>query len=186
VKQEALRERLLIELDLLTADVTALTSPLSDAELGWRPPGDGWSIGQVLEHILTGGDRYLARLRPLIYMPGAPLARAEDRDWEPQFTASLLVSSLKAKRKLRAPRVLQVGAQPRPDARGAFIAQQAAIRALLLASADLDWNRLRFRSPVNRIIKLNLGDAFTVLVVHGQRHALQMQRVRGLPGFGRN
>ena len=186
MKQEALRERLLIELDLLTADVTELTSPLTDAELRWRPPGGGWSIGQALEHVLTGGDRYLTRLRPLIYMPGAPLARAEDHDWEPQFTASILVSTLKSKRKWRAPRVLRVGAEPRPEVRRAFAAQQAAIRALLLAAADLDWNRLRFRSPVNRIVKLNLGDAFTVLVVHGQRHALQMQRVRDLPGFGKN
>jgi DinB family protein len=184
VKQEALRERLLIELDLLTVDVTAVMSPLTPAQILWPPPGGGWTIGHLLEHVVLGAEHYLVRMRPLIYRPGAPLTRAAEHDWEPRLSASLLVSVLKSKRKWRAPRLIRAP-EPRPDLLKAFQHQQDGIHALLLAAADLDWNRIGFTSPYNRLIRLNLGDAFTVLVVHGQRHALQMQRVRDLPGFGK-
>ena len=185
MKQEALRERLLIELDLLTVDVSAVMSPLTPAQLRWPAPNGGWSIGQVLGHVLVAADSYLTKMRPLIYLPGTPLTRAAEHDWEPTLTASALVSTLKGKRKWPAPTAWHVGTEPRPELLKAFQAQQDAIHALLLAAADLDWNVVHFRSPVTRLIRLNLGDAFTVLVVHGQRHALQMQRVRDLPGFGK-
>ena len=185
MKQEALRERLLVELDLLMADVAAVASPLTAAQLNWKPGPERWSIGQLLEHVVVGAGHYLHKLRPLIYQPGAPLTRPAENDWSPTFTAWLLVASLKSQRRWHAPPLLRIGPEPRAEVLKAFQAEHAAIHALLLAAADLDWNRLTFRSPVNAFFRLNLGDAFSVLVVHGQRHALQMQRVRELPGFGK-
>ena len=185
MKQEALRERLLLELDLLTADVMAVADGLSDAQLRWAPPTGGWSIGQVLEHVIVAADSYLARMRALIYRPGAPLTLAAQHDWEPTLTGSLLVGTLKSQRKWPAPKIWRVGPEPRANVTRESLTRQQAVLTLLRAAADLDWDRIRFRSPANRLIRLNLGDGFTVLVVHGQRHALQMERVRGLPGFGK-
>jgi hypothetical protein len=38
-------------------------------------------------------------------------------------------------------------------------------------------------SPVAKLIRLNLGDAINILVVHTQRHLQQMARIRNHPEF---
>jgi hypothetical protein len=42
----------------------------------------------------------------------------------------------------------------------------------------MDWRRVRMRSPVAPLLRMNLGDALTVLVVHAERHAGQIERVK--------
>jgi hypothetical protein len=46
-------------------------------------------------------------------------------------------------------------------------------------AATLDWRRTRTTSPISPLIRLNLGDCFTILVVHAQRHLGQIDRLRG-------
>jgi hypothetical protein len=67
----------------------------------------------------------------------------------------------------------------------AFIQRQATLTYLLRASAALHWNRVRTTSPVNPLIRLNLGDAFQILIVHAQRHVGQMAQLRETELFPR-
>jgi hypothetical protein len=50
---------------------------------------------------------------------------------------------------------------------------------LLDEASSYDWRRLRTRSPAVRVpLKVfNLGDVFSILVSHAERHARQMERV---------
>ena len=49
---------------------------------------------------------------------------------------------------------------------------------LLDDATGFDWRRLRMSSPVVSLpIRFNLGDVFSILVVHAERHARQMERV---------
>ncbi len=44
--------------------------------------------------------------------------------------------------------------------------------------------KLRMTSPVTPLVRrLNLGDAFVIIVVHAQRHMRQIERVIAAPGF---
>ncbi len=183
MKQEALRERLILENDLLIADVTATARDLSPAQLAWTPPEGGWSIGQVLEHLVTVADSYYRVVRPLVYAPDAPAGELGRSGWDPTWTGWLLVSSLRSKRRMPAPAIWRVGPGPRANVLQAFLDRQQVLVQLLRASAALHWKRVRLRSPASRLIRLNLGDAFTALVVHGQRHAQQMERLRAHAGF---
>jgi hypothetical protein len=183
MRQEALRERLLLELDLLTTDVMEIVGGLGEAQLGWKPPGGGWSVGQVLEHVVIAAESYVTTMRPIIYRPGAPVAKLGEHEWDPSLAGSLLVASFKSKRRFPAPRIWRVDGDPRPGLSRAFLDQQATLLKLLRAAADLDWTRIRFSSPVSPMIRLNLGDGFAITVVHGQRHALQMERLREMRGF---
>jgi hypothetical protein len=60
----------------------------------------------------------------------------------------------------------------------AFLQMQQEIARLLREGADLDWRSIRISSPVNRLVRLNLGDAYVVLVIHTQRHLNQVARIR--------
>ena len=178
MKQEALRERLLLENDLLIVDAMAVVKDLAPAQLAWAPPSGGWSVAQVLEHLVTVADSYYGVLRSLVYQRSAPLATLGRNKWDPTWMGSLLVSSLRSKRRMRAPRIWRVGTEARPDVLRAFLDRQQTLVQLMRASAALDWNRVKFGSPAGRLIRLNLGDGFTALVVHAQRHAEQMERAR--------
>ena len=186
MKQEALRERLLLEIDLLTADVMAVVKDLSPDQRSWRPPAGGWTLEQLIEHVVAAADSYLTPIRRLIYKPGAAVTHPDRTEWAPTWTGAKLVDVLRSPRKLSAWKVHRVDGTPRPDVVKAFLGRQETTVTLMRAAADLDWNLLRFRSPVMWLIRLNLGDGFTVIVVHGQRHALQMERLRDLPGFPRS
>jgi hypothetical protein len=47
----------------------------------------------------------------------------------------------------------------------------------------LDWKQNRVASPVTSLIGYNLGDAFSILVVHAERHLRQIGRVEARPDF---
>lgn len=177
MNQEALRSRLQLELDLVTADAMAIARNLSPEQLAWRPPSQGWSIGQVLEHVVVAADSYLTRLRGLVYFHHAAHAELGVTLWEPSIGGWALVSALRKPWKLPAPKLYQIG-EPRPDIIAAFLDRQDAVTRLLRASAALDWSRVRMASPASALIRLNLGDCFTILVTHAQRHVHQMQRIR--------
>jgi hypothetical protein len=57
------------------------------------------------------------------------------------------------------------------------------MKQLLIRAADVTWARVRLRSPVTSLIRLNLGDAFNITVVHEERHFGQIDRIMAMPGF---
>ena len=167
----------MLELDLATADAMAVAKDLLPEQLEWPPPSGGWSIGQVLEHLVLSADSYLNKLRGLVYFHHAAHAELGTTQWDPTVAGWLLVASMRKPWKMKAPKIWQANT-PRPEVLMAFLERQDAITRLLRASAALDWNKVRVASPASALIRLNLGDCFTVLVVHTQRHVDQMQRIR--------
>ena len=183
LNQEALRSRLSIEVDCASLDARQVAGDLDDAQLAWHPAAGGWSVGQTLEHLVLSHDSYLDRMRGLIYTRNAPHGENGQVEWEPTIFGWLLVASLRSKRRRAAPRIWTTGPEPRGGVLNAFLERQGTVMTFLKAAAALDWTRLRLRSPASRWIRINLGDAFTVLTVHAQRHIKQMERIRDQPGF---
>jgi len=81
-----------------------------------------------------------------------------------------------------APRLYRAGSVPREHVVDAFLAGIARTRALVL---DVDGCDLRvgLASPVSPLIRLNLGDALRIIVVHGHRHLAQAERTRRAVGM---
>jgi len=183
MNQEDLRSRLLIELDCVTLDAGQVAGDLTPSQLNWRPPGGGWTVGEVLEHLVIAHDSYLSVMRPLIYARDAAHADGGVTSWEPSMMGWMLVSSMRSSRKLPAPSVFQVTGEPRQHVLEEFKNRQNVITTFLRAAAALDWTHVRLSSPAGRWLRLNLGDAFMVLTVHAQRHVKQMEAARDQPGF---
>jgi len=186
MKQEDLRSRLFVELDCVTLDAKSVAGDLSPDQLAWRPPNGGWSVGQVLEHLVVVNDSYLSRMRPLIYARSAAHSDGNGASWEPSLAGWMLVGMMRSPRRYPTARIWQVGTDARPDVLAAFKNRQQIIVTFLRAASALDWTRVRFSSPAGRIIRVNLGDAFMLLTVHAQRHVKQMEKVRDSEGFPAN
>jgi hypothetical protein len=184
IRQESLRAQLLSEAGETDARIAELYSAVGDQRLQWQPPGGGWSIGQVLEHLCIASDAYLDRMVNLIDAPGARHIVSPDHGWRPRLGGRLLVKSLSSGRnRLPAPRILRPGPTPRADVYNEFMRRETTLRELLERAALIDWQRTRLTSPASSLFRLNLGDAFRVLVVHARRHLGQMERVRAHPEF---
>lgn len=162
----------------------SLAGAMSPAQLAWTPPEGGWSIGQVLEHLVVANGLYLQLCEALVAR-GTPAAA--EATWKPTLIGGFLARAVapEATRKLPAPKLFRPGPTPRAGVLETFVGMQERLASLIDRSATLDWRRLKGPSPVTPLVRVNLGDAFQVLVNHGNRHLNQARRVAGAAGFPR-
>jgi hypothetical protein len=163
----------------LNVRAAILEESLDAAALAWHPPDGGWSVGQVFEHLCVANDDYLAILRERLSVapPLAPGSRAPT-PWKPSLAGRLLVASFESSRKLPAPRSWRPAPDARPNVIAEFLSRQRELARLIERSMAFDWMRVRMASPVSALIRMNVGDAFTILVTHAERHFRQIDRIR--------
>jgi len=163
----------------LDANALKLDETSDGALLAWRPPDGGWSIAQVFEHLVVANDDYLAAIQRALdtRSPGTRGAFAAT-PWRPSIAGRLLVSSFESPRKLRAPRMWRPAATARPNVIAEFLARQRRLVELIERSTAFDWQRVRLASPVSSLIRMNVGDAFAIVVTHAERHFRQIERLR--------
>jgi hypothetical protein len=174
------QEALLAALEPQRRRAEVLAETLTAEQLVWRPPAGGWSVAQAFEHMVIAADSYLDRIGPIVEAAALPDAPPVRRPWKPSVMGGLLVRSLQSPRKLPAPKIYRPGPRAREDVIAAFIERHRRTAGLLERSVGLVWSDYPFRSPVTRLIRMNLGDAFSVLVVHAERHLGQVDRILAL------
>lgn len=161
----------------------ALAAPLTAAQLAWNPPGDRWSVAQVLEHLVVANHAYAEAIERRL--ADAPPARGSGT-WKPTLVGGFLrhVLSPEFLWKLPSPRGFRPGPTAREGVLDAFLATQAQLAAQVERAAALDW-RVGMASPESALVRFNLGDAFAILVSHTARHLGQARRVTALEHFPR-
>lgn len=174
IRQELLAQQLTHALERLDTRLRSATADRTAEEFAWHSAGGGWSAGEVLEHLVVANDSYLQLIVPLVAR-GDP-RRTSSTTWRPSLMGRFLAASLRAPRKLPAPKVYRPST-PRPGVLEALHAQHAELRSLIAAADPLEWRRIRLSSPISALIRLNLGDAFVISVVHTERHLGQLERV---------
>ena len=170
--------------DEVRASIAALqrdVEPLSYLQLGWRPPDGGWSIAQVLEHLLITDGSYVEALRRAL--PNAP--QATSSNWMPSLVGGFLVRSLAPDnaRRLPAPRRWWPGPGSRANPVAEYIELREEVIALMADAQGKDLRRTKLSSPVSKYIRINLGDVFMALIVHTRRHLRQIERIKAQPEF---
>jgi len=163
--------------------IASLVRPLNAAQLNEHPEPRGWSIGEVLEHLIIADELYDAPLAKLL-ATSRPDAGAALREWKPRFLGKLIAESLIAPKKLKAPRAFRLRSVPRNGVVEAFLARELKFVQVLDDAVRYDWSALRLGSPAlpRFAPKMNLGDALRIHVVHVTRHAKQVERLVGKVG----
>ena len=181
INQLDYRDRLLDANRVAVKRIREAVEGVPAAALTHRPPAGGWSIAEVLEHLIISADSYLELFRKTLEREqGRPPSVRET--WKPTFMGGLLVGSFRSPRRMRAPRLYRPGPTPRPRVLEEFIRRQEEVGRLITHATQLNWRDIRLRSPAISLIKMNLGDAFAVPVVHAERHATQIERVKATLG----
>lgn len=164
------------------ARVASLVRELSQHQSRWRPMQGAWSVDDVLEHLCIVHDSYEPKLLALLDAPGTPRTDP-DAAWSPTLVGGMMVKSFASDRKLPAPRIFRPAPTPRANVLDEFLTREQSLVAMMGRADDIDLRRVKLASPVSRVIRINLGDAFGILVQHARRHLMQMTRVRAMVGF---
>jgi hypothetical protein len=178
IQQRELHQQLRTESIATREHVAAMLRPLDSAQINEHPEPEGWSIGQVLEHVCKADE--LSDERVATVMRSArPDAGAPAREWRSSFIGGMIAESLLKAKPLKAPKVFRPGPTPRNGIVEALHAREIGFVQRMDDAASLDWRALRLRSPAlpNWAPTLNLGDGFRIHVVHLTRHARQIERL---------
>ena len=175
------------ELDAVRRESAALTGDLSNAQLAWRPAPGRWSPGQVVSHLRATNTRYLEAIDRSIEQ-----ARAHGltgfTPHRPGLVGRFMTRLLEppVKRPLRAPAAFRPAEDEAHDWRAevdGYLATHDALEERLHHAGGISLVRARVVSPANRLLRVNLGDAFALLLAHERRHLWQLRHLRADPGF---
>ena len=176
--QRDLYEQLRVEAIETRERISALVRPLDPAKLNEHPEPNGWSVGQVLEHLCVADERYEAPLAALMASARKD-ADAPAREWKPSFIGGLIAGGLLKPKPLKSPKVFRPGPTPRNGVVEELLAREMNFVKAMDDAASLDWRALRISSPAlpSWAPKMNLGDGFRIHIVHLTRHSHQIERL---------
>lgn len=173
---------LLTELDRIEPRTRAAVAGLPESKFREVPSDGGWSIAQVFEHLCVANAAYLDGALPVA------LAKARERGpahkpWKASFVGGWLTRSVaEGANAMPAPAPWRVGPSAREHVVDEFLAGVARLRVLLLEATDADLG-VGLASPASGLIRMNLGDALRIMVVHCHRHLAQAERTRRAVGM---
>ena len=179
--QRELHQQLRAEAIATRERIASLLRPLDAAQLNEHPEPNGWSVGQVCEHLIIADELYEKPFADLLRR-SRPDAGAGARPWKPSFIGGMIAGSLLKPRKLKRPKVFDPGPTPRAGIADALLAHETAFVRVMDDAAQYDWRALRIGSPAlpSWAPKMNVGDGFRIHVVHLTRHSRQIERLAGL------
>ncbi len=181
---QALRD----QIDSSIEQARAMEARLSAEQVAWEPPEGGWSVGQCFEHLVVSAALYQARMRTALARARAASDPPSLSRYRPTLVGRMLVRAMSpaSRRRLKTPRVFAPPPTAREGVIEAFVARHEELRRQLDDAVGVNINRYKVTSPAIRLFRLNLGDAFRLLVVHAQRHLNQAARVTEHPEFPRS
>jgi hypothetical protein len=176
--QRDLQKQLASEIHSTRLRIESAVRPLDGAQLVERPEPNGWSVGEVLEHLCISSELYEEPTRKLV-RTARPDATAPGREWKSTLLGGLIAGALRKPGKMKAPKAFRPGPTPRNGVLEAFLAGDNLLSSTMVEATLLDWRALKIKSPAlpGFFPRMNLGDAFSIYAVHTTRHAKQIERV---------
>src|SRR5689334_14825206 len=159
--------------------IVTLVRPIDTARLNEHPEPKGWSVAQVLEHLVLADQLYKKPVAELMARK-SPDAGAPGREWKSSFIGGMIASTLERPKSIkRGPPAFRPGPTPRNGIVEAFHTNEVRFLEVMEDASSHDWRALRLRSPALPAIfpSMNLGDAFRIHVVHLTRHSRQIERL---------
>lgn len=158
--------------------------PLTSEQLGWAPDAKSWSVGECLEHLIITGEGYLPRFEEAIERAralGEPRSGFKPR-WFARFFHRFVDPDGTA--KVKAPGAFQPKTATYDTRIVAwFSLQQEELEQIIQSAHGVDLNRVKFASPVTRLIRFSLGEGLWIVSSHLERHLRQAIRVTEAEGF---
>jgi hypothetical protein len=163
---------------------------LSHIDILNQPTRPGkWTIAQIIEHLNTYNKYYLPEIENAFAIHN-PIKPADDLPFKPGFIGSYLTKMMRPNDSGRVGNKMKAFKKhvPAPDLNARqvlqeFIEGQSRFSNIIERSLMYDLNNVRIGMSISRLIRLRLGDLLNVLVVHQQRHFIQVNETLQLLGI---
>jgi len=173
------------QIEAVNEDARDLIEGLSEAQVNWRPTPAHWSIAECLDHLTVTNHELIERIE-------AAISDARSRSLTSRgpfrygMIGNMIVRSMEppVKMKFKAPKIFK----PRPDqsleaVTRDFFAVQDELQRLIKDANGINLARVKITSPVTKLMKLSLGQAFGLIATHERRHVWQARQVKGNQTF---
>ncbi|MDQ6718340.1 MAG: DinB family protein, partial [Gemmatimonadota bacterium] len=118
--QRDLHQQLKAEAIATRERIARIIKPLDEAKLNEHPEPAGWSIAQVLEHLILGDEKYEAPFAAVLRR-ARPDAGAPSREWKSSLLGGMIAGAILKPKPLKAPKVFDPGPTPRRGTAQAFL-----------------------------------------------------------------
>ncbi len=168
------------ELEVVSTEARAVAEGTDAAALSLRPPGGGWSVAEILQHLILTADA----MRPLIGTALAELERTGKKSTSPAglgVMGWLLVKALEPPPRMKSKTSAPFEPMPVHEPltlTNRLIEANAKLLTLIERGPGLDTRRVKIASPFNASVKYNLYAAFRITLAHARRHLWQAREVK--------
>lgn len=171
-----LLDQLITETKQLRTEVEAMMQ-LAPEVLNHKPTENGWSALECIEHLNIADAHYLAQFEQKVTNG----VISEKEDFKSGWIGGYFVRAMKPKADGTIPSPMKTlnkfvpKATVQMDTMAKFLDDQLSILDFLEQSKSLNLNKIKIPSAIGAIVTFKLGDAFSFLIAHNQRHIVQAQ-----------
>lgn len=140
----------------------------------YKPFPNKWSAIECIVHINTTNKSYLGKIKNSL--TASEEVDIIERDYKPRYLISKFIDSMKAesKMKFKSPKVFMDSYNDDFEkVIHDFFTIQNELINLAEASGKYDLSKIKFTSPVTKLLRLQLGEAFMIIIEHQKRHLQQ-------------
>jgi hypothetical protein len=159
-------------------------SHLSDIQLNWKSHLNSWSVGECLSHLVNSNSLYLDKIENILN--SFPTGSEKDFTYKQSFMGKLVSEGVDPT-NLKKAKTFKVFFPDKSAVQNKIIDEYVKSSEKLIELAGkmehLDLEKIKLSSPVNIMIRLNLGDPLIIISKHDRRHLNQAERVMNLKEF---
>lgn len=159
-------------------------SSLSSNQLNWKINPDSWSVGECLSHLINSNKLYLNKFSSILN--SQPKGEERDFSYKQTILGAMITKGVdpanvkKTKTfKVFFPNASNIKRYILDD----YIRKSKELITLTERMKHIDLKKIKFSSPANILIRLNLGDPLIFIPKHDERHLIQAERVKNQQEF---
>jgi len=159
-------------------------SLLSVIQLNWKLNPDTWSVGECLSHLVNSNNLYLIKFQ--LILNSFPTDQEKDFPYKQSFFGKRIAKGIDPA-NVKKSKTFKVFFPDSSKIQKVIIDDYINISEKLISLAakmrHIDLKKIRISSPVNNLIRLNLGDPLIIIPKHDERHLDQAESVMKLEQF---
>ena len=159
-------------------------SSLSEKQLNWKPGPDSWSVGECISHLIKSNALYLSKIESILTSNSSDSPK--DFSYKQSFVGKMIAKGVDPA-NVRKSKTFKVFLPDASDIQKSIIVDYATSSNKFIGLADklrhLDLTKIKLSSPVNKILRMNLGDPLIIIPKHDERHLNQAERLMSQKEF---
>lgn len=173
-------QQLLQSLSIQTRELLQRAQQLQNLDyeaLHARPSEKAWNVLECVEHLNRYGNYYLPEIRMSIQRAKHP----SEETFKTGLLGNYFAESMLPKKQLNKMNTLKsknpIHAPLDESTIAHFIAQQTDLLQLLAQASNVSLNRIKIKTSLSPLLRLNLGDTFRFYINHIIRHFAQIENI---------